>query len=60
VHIKNHIPIRNEGVSILQHNQPKGITPKMKQHKLGSGVYLHRALQQKGIKQMGMKQGLGV
>jgi len=28
VHIKNYIPIRNKGVNILEHNQPKGIKPK--------------------------------
>jgi hypothetical protein len=52
--------MRNKGVSILEHNQPKGIQPKMKGHKLENGVKWYKALQQKGVKQMGMKQGLGV
>jgi hypothetical protein len=38
MHITNYIPTRNKGVSILEHNQPKGIQPKMKGHKLGSGA----------------------
>jgi hypothetical protein len=59
VNIKNYIPIRNKGVSILERNQPKGIKLKMKKHKLCS-VKWQRALQQKGLKQLGMKQGLGV
>jgi hypothetical protein len=52
--------MRNKGVRILEHNQPKGTLPKMKGHKLENGVKWHRALQKKGVKQMGMKQRLGV
>jgi len=44
----------------IEHSQQTGIKLKMKGHKLRSGVKWQRALQQKGIKQMNIKQGLGV
>lgn len=44
----------------MQISQPKGIKPKMREHKLRTGVNWKGALKQKGIKQTGIKQGLGV
>jgi hypothetical protein len=41
-------------------NQPKGVKPKMTEHKLRNGVNCLGALKQKVVKQTGVKQGLGV
>jgi len=44
----------------MQINQPKGIKPRTREHKLRTVVPWKGALKQKGIKQTGMKQGLGL
>jgi len=44
----------------MQINQPKGIKPRTREHKLRTGVHWKGALKQKAIKQTGMKQGLGL
>jgi hypothetical protein len=44
----------------MQINQPKGVKMKMREHKLRRGINWKGALKQKGIKQTGIKQGLGV
>jgi hypothetical protein len=41
-------------------SQPKVVEPKMRGHKLISGVNLQAALKPKGVKQMDVKQGLPV
>jgi hypothetical protein len=41
-------------------SKPKGFEPKMRWHKLRSGVNLQGALKSKGVKQMGVKRGLPV
>jgi hypothetical protein len=41
------------GVSIIECSQPKGIKPKMRGHKLRSGVYWQGAFKQNGIKHKG-------
>jgi hypothetical protein len=41
-------------------SQPNGVKPKMRERKLGSGVNWEGVLKQKGVKQTGVKQGLGV
>jgi hypothetical protein len=41
-------------------SQPKDITPKMGECKLRSDVNWQKALKQKGVKEMGIKQGLCV
>jgi hypothetical protein len=41
-------------------NQPESINLKMRGHKLKSGVNLYGELKQKGIKQTGIEEGLGV
>jgi len=52
--MKNDIPIRHKG-STVECSQPKGIKPKMREHKLGNGVNWQGVLKRKGV-----KQGLGV
>jgi hypothetical protein len=44
----------------MQLNPPKGIKVKMREPKLGSGVDWQGASKQKVVKQVGIKQGLGV
>jgi len=46
--------------SVLMCRQPKGVEPKTNGHKSRSGVNCQGALKQKGIKQMGIQQGLPV
>jgi hypothetical protein len=41
-------------------NQPKGIKPKITEHKIRSGVKWEGRIKQKVIKQTGIKQGLRV
>jgi len=47
-------------MSLIEGNTQTGVKPKIKQRKLRSTEKLQRVLQQKGAKQMGVKQGLGV
>ena len=42
------------------HSHPKGTEKKTAEHKLRSSVNWQGALKQKGIKEMGIKRGLGV
>jgi hypothetical protein len=44
----------------MQINQPKGITLKMTEHKLRSGVNWQWVLKQADVKHRGVKEGLGV
>jgi hypothetical protein len=46
--------------SVLMCRQPKGVERKTKEHKSRSGVNCQGALKHKGIKQMGIQQGLPV
>jgi len=39
---------------------PKGVKPKIRERKLGSGVNWQGALKQNSVKQTGVKQKLGV
>ena len=43
---------QQQGVSITEHSQPKGIKPKMRERKLRSGVNRQGALEQEVIKQV--------
>ena len=43
----------------MEGSQPKGVKLKLRDRKLRSGVNWERALKQKGVKQTGVKQGLG-
>jgi hypothetical protein len=47
-------------MSLIEGCAQKGVKPKTKQRKLRSAESLQRVLQQKGAKQKGVKQGLGV
>lgn len=38
--------------------QTNGVKPQMREHKLRSGVNCQRVLKEKGVKQMGVQQGL--
>jgi hypothetical protein len=38
--------------------QTNGVKPKMREHKLRSGVNCQRALKENGVKQVGLQQGL--
>jgi len=46
-------------VSIIEHSQPKGVKTKSRERKSRSGVNWQRTLKQKGVKQTGVKKGLG-
>jgi hypothetical protein len=46
-------------VNVIEHRQPEGVVPKMRECKLRSGADWQGVLKQKGIK-MGVKQRLGV
>ena len=48
------------GVIVIDHKQPKGVTPKMSGHKFSSGVFCQRVLKQQGRKKRSVKQGLSV
>jgi hypothetical protein len=45
---------------ILEVNHPKSVKLKMKEVKLRSGVNWQVALRHKGVKQTGVRQGLGL
>jgi hypothetical protein len=44
----------------MECSRPKGIKPKMRECKLRSGINWQEVLKHKGVKQMGIKEGLGI
>jgi len=48
----------SETRGLIEHSQPKGIKLKMTEHRLESGLNWQEVSKQKGIQQMGTKQGL--
>jgi hypothetical protein len=48
------------GVSVRERSQQRGVKPKMRVRKLRSGAYWQGEIKHKGVKQVGVKQGLRI